>query len=113
MNNIFVNPITFIKEVKSIWRVVLTIMIFQIIFGLIFIVVGTYESWLFDMWFGGMVAAPVGYLVGLIWQIKANGNSWKKHKSIIVFTGICCIMVIVIMPFFPMEHMVETYNQNL
>jgi hypothetical protein len=45
----------------------------------------------------------------LVWQIIAEENSWIKHKEIIVYLGIICVVLTVVLLFFPLEPMAESF----
>ena len=101
-----------INEMKAIWRIVATVMIFQIVTGLLFIIVEKYGYWFIDFWFGGVLATPVGFIIGAYWQNISVDNSWENHKSIIIFFGLISILMILMLPFFPLEQMADTLKQN-
>ena len=80
-----------IEDLPKVWRILAVLIPFQI-FGSIFgLAIGYHHSGFDNAWMGGAVATPLGYIVGLIWHIKAQTEQ-KAYRTVIFF-GILAIFL--------------------
>lgn len=81
------------KFFQPIWRILLVVLIAQII-GMAFGVLSNYFGHLFlNIWYGGVYASPVGFILGLLWHIQAVPNGYSRDRLVIILVGFVAILL--------------------
>ena len=108
---IFLSRSDFLKELVSLWRVVVAVVLAQVSSGCVGVVLKPYGFWFIDFWFYGAVASIFGFAVGLFWQIKAVDGSWRAHRNMILLIGAMSVVLLLAALVLPLERAVRQINE--
>jgi hypothetical protein len=64
----------------------------QLIGGLIFSIINLFNNFMLNIWFGGCVLTPFGFIAGYYWH-KKNSLSGVGDKNVIYIMAMICIML--------------------
>jgi len=79
--------------IKPVWRILLMVVLVQLA-GSVFAAFNRLTGELFfDIWYGGVVITPVGFVLGLGWHLTAVKNGFSLHKPIILFLGLLSLLL--------------------
>ncbi|MBN2307769.1 MAG: hypothetical protein JXR94_02290 [Candidatus Hydrogenedentes bacterium] len=73
------------RELRPIWRILVSLIILQQLGGLIGLLIGVHYSAFMNYWVGGAIATLPGFLLGLAWQLKATQErrSWLPTACLV------------------------------
>ena len=101
------------KFLKGLWqlrKVILCILVFQVAFAVAFLLIGKYENTIVDLWFGGVMGTPVGYVFGLIQEHCSNQSSLRENRSTVVLLGLIIIGLVAMALLFPLDQIANNFS---
>ncbi|MEN8170835.1 MAG: hypothetical protein ABFS08_11490 [Pseudomonadota bacterium] len=99
--------------IKPIWRIMVVIIIFQIVFGALAIAIGHYGNPFIDFWFGGAVSTLPGFIVGAIWHNHFVTEHLKNNLFALLFIGSISLFLTIFAYIFPLEEVATQLNNNI
>jgi hypothetical protein len=87
------------------WRLILTVVLAQAIGGLAGVVGSFHYSAFHNSWLGGVLAAPVGFVAGLLWQYASAERRRSVPAGPAVFVGLLVLAIAAMGLFFEGPHM--------
>ena len=79
--------------IKPVWRILLLVVLVQLggsAFAAFYRLTG---ELFFDLWYGGVVVTPIGFVIGLGWHLTSVKNGFSKYKQIILFLGLLSLLL--------------------
>lgn len=79
--------------IKPVWRILLVVVLVQLAgsaFAAFYHLTG---ELFFDLWYGGVVVTPIGFVLGLGWHLTSVKNGFAKYKQIILFLGLLSLLL--------------------
>jgi len=76
------------RDVIRLWRVLVGAAVIQLLGGLIGLLVRPFHSAWDNNWIGGALATPVGFLVGLWWQLSSPERRKSTPILVVAFFGL-------------------------
>jgi hypothetical protein len=71
-------------DLPKIWRILLCIIPIQLIGSVIGVAIGFHYDNFYNFWVGGVVATPIGFILGVIWHVRVQDES-KAYRTVIFF----------------------------
>jgi len=93
------------SDLKRIWRIVAAIVVCQLLGSAIGLVIAPHHSAFSNMWLGGAIASPIGFVLGLGWQLLDLERRGKTPVPTTGFLGILAIGVAASACFGVLPHM--------
>lgn len=79
--------------IKPVWRILLTVVLVQLAGSAIAMHYHATGELFFDLWYGGVIVTPIGYIIGLVWHLIAEKNAFARHKQIILLLGLLSLLL--------------------
>ena len=101
------------KLLKGLWqlrKVILCTLVFQAVFAVAFLFIGKYENAIVDLWFGGVMGTPVGYVFGLIQEHRLNQSSLRENRNSVILLGLIIIGLVLMALLFPLDQIAKSFN---
>lgn len=84
-------PEELLRLLKVLWRVIAAMLLAEIAGMIIAFVIEPYKILFLNLWYGAVYAAPVGYLLGLIWLKIAEPRRISKERIPLAILGFMLI----------------------
>lgn len=81
------------RDLKRVWRIVLAVFVCQELGGVIGLLIHFHHSGFSNYWIGGALATPVGFVVGLCWQIRRAERRAATPIGLTLFLGLLAAFV--------------------
>lgn len=81
------------RFVRPAWRILVAVAAVQAVGAAIGLGLHPVGLVYVDLWYGAAYASPVGFAVGLVWQVLAAPASLREHRSLILFLGVLSILL--------------------
>ncbi len=74
-------------DIKAVWRLLLLVVIAQLTGAAINLLISDCSVIFVALWYGGALATPIGFILGLAWQWSQNPSSIKDNAAFVGFLG--------------------------
>lgn len=78
-------------QIHGTWRIYVAMMISQIPAAAVGALVAPTGDRIIDLWYGAALGLPVGFLVGLLWQLHSAPKAVMQHRWHVVALGMFAI----------------------
>ena len=82
-----------IKDLPSIWRIVICTMFFQMVGSIITLFAQYSYNPFLNLWIGGAIATPIGFVFGLSWQLINPARRSEMPVQTTVFIGVIAVVL--------------------
>ncbi len=79
-------------DLKSVWRVLVAVVLCQLVGGAISLVVSMHHFWFMNLWLGGAAGTLPGFVLGVVWQLKSQTPD-RGWIGIACFLGFLAIAI--------------------
>ena len=79
--------------IKPVWRILLMVVLVQVVGSVIAAFNRQTGELFFDIWYGGVVVTPIGFVLGLGWHLTSVKNGFTQYKQVILFLGLLSLLL--------------------
>ena len=76
------------NALAEVWRLLLAVIVCEEVGGIVGLLVGFHHSSFMNHWLGAAIAAPVGLMIGLLWQFARPERRTLSASLMAAFTGV-------------------------
>ena len=75
-------------QIHETWRIYLAMMISEVPAALAGALAAPTGDRFIDLWYGAAFGLPIGFVAGLIWQLRSAPETVMRHRSLVFALGI-------------------------
>jgi hypothetical protein len=94
-----------IEDLPKVWRILAGLIPIQILGSIVGLAIGYHHSGFDNLWMGGAVATPIGFIIGLIWHVRAHEEP-KPYRTVI-FMGFLALLLGVAVIFYEIPRSIQ------